>query len=117
MSAELLAFPTPPRATHPVTTPRGHGPGDMVVLCVNATLDLWCAWPVSAVDDDGVVIAVETATGRVVGADRVNCLPDVYGFRAADHQADAFAALRWKTWRDPGDALLAFAAIGAAPPP
>jgi hypothetical protein len=47
----------------------------------------------------------------------VCCDPTVYGFRAADHDAAAFAALRWKTWRDPGPALFAFAAISNTPQP
>ena len=61
--------------------------------------------------------SVRNAAGRLIGVDRLNCQPEVYGFKAADHQINAFLGLRWKTWREPGDALLAFAAIGAPPQP
>lgn len=111
MSAEILSFPVRPPAPPPVSPPRLE-PGDMVVACVNATLKVWCAWPVAVVDDDGVMIGVHSAGGRMLGVDRLNCDPTVYGFRAGDHEAAGFAGLRWKTWRDPGDALLAFARIG-----
>lgn len=115
MSADILAFPAPPRPVEPVTGKHGCAPGDMVVTCINATIGLWCAWPVAEVDDDGVVIAVFTRDGRRIGVDRVNCQPTVYGLRAGEHQDSAFAAMRWRTWPEPGDALLDFAAISTSP--
>lgn len=113
MSADVLPFPVSPRLHDEAARPRFQV-GDMVVTCINATLGLWCAWPVAVVDDDGVVLGVFTRAGKVLGVDRVNCIPDVYGFKAKDHQAGAFASLRWRTWREVGDALLEFAAIGSA---
>lgn len=112
MSAEILPFPARPAPVPPVPAPGACAVGDMVVTCINATVGLWCAWPVAEVDGDGVVIAVSARDGRRIGVDRVNCQPTVYGLRAADHQPAAFAAMRWRTWREPGDALLDFAEIG-----
>lgn len=118
MTADILPFRADPAA--PIERPVDAGarprlePGDMVVCCVNATLSLWCAWPVAVVDDDGVVLGVRNAAGKLLGVDRLNCQPEVYGFRAADHDASPFLGLRWKTWRDPGEAVLEFARIGAA---
>lgn len=112
MSADVLAFPTPPRVDEK-TRPRLLA-GDIVVTCINANLDLWCAWPVAVVDDDGVVLGVHNPAGKLVGVDRLNCSREVYGFRARDHQVGAFSDLRWHTWNAPGDAVLAFAAIGRA---
>jgi hypothetical protein len=112
VTAEILNFPARPGPVPPVAEPGACSVGDVVVTCINATVGLWCAWPVAEVDDDGVVIAVFTRDGRRIGVDRVNCQPTVYGLRAEDHQAAAFAAMRWRTWREPGDALLDFAAIG-----
>lgn len=116
MSAEILAFPAAPRLTYDGPRRRLQM-GDIIVTCINSTLGLWCAWPVAMVDDDGVVIGVLNPAGKMMGVDRVNCLPDVYGFEAEDHRAGDFAALRWKTWRDVGDVLLAFARIGVNAPP
>lgn len=115
MSAEILTFPARPAPVEPAPFERSCAPGDMVVTCINATIGLWCAWPVGEVDDDGVVIAVFTRDGRRIGVDRVNCRPTVFGLRAADHQPGPFAALRWRTWLEPGDALLDFAAISTSP--
>lgn len=117
MSATVIPFPVSPRLHDVNVARRALARGDMVLTCINATLGLWCAWPVAAVDDDGVVIAVMTRTGKVLGSDRVNCKPEVYGFRASDHRASDFAALRWKTWSQAADAVVAFAAIGLREPP
>lgn len=117
MTAEILSFPGRPDPVRPVAGPTACSAGDMVVTCINATVGLWCAWPVAEVDDDGVVIAVSARDGRRIGVDRVNCQPTVYGLRAVDHQPGAFAAMRWRTWRDPADALLDFAEIGAGARP
>lgn len=110
-SAEILTFPARAQPIAPAAPPAVR-PGDMVVMCVNASVGLWCAWPVAAVDADGVVMGVETRDGRTLCAGRLSCDPTVYGLSAADHEAEGFAALRWKTWRDPLDALRAFAALG-----
>ena len=110
MSAEVLAFPVSPRFSDTSARPR-LAVGDMIVTCVNANLGLWCAWPVDVIDDDGVVLGVRTPAGKLLGVDRLNCCPEVYGFKARDHQAAPFAALRWQTWRDAGDATLTFALI------
>lgn len=115
MTAEVLTFPARAAPVPPAERPR-LAVGDMVVCCVNANLSLWCAWPVAVVDDDGVVIGVHNAVGKLFGIDRLNARPDVYGFRAADHEPAAFEALRWKTWSDPGVAVIAFAEIGVARP-
>ncbi|HWW12390.1 MAG TPA: hypothetical protein VN018_07730 [Brevundimonas sp.] len=111
MTAEIIALPVRRPPVEPAERPC-LSRGDIVVACVNATLKVWCAWPVAVVDDDGVVIGVHSSSGKLLGIDRLNCDPTVYGFRAADHQPEAFAALRWKTWRDPGAALFEFARIG-----
>lgn len=112
MSADILPFPGRAAPVQPVAGKRQCAPGDMVVTCINATIGLWCAWPVAEVDDDGVVTAVFDRAGRRIGVDRVNCDPTVYGLRAADHQPIAFASLRWRTWSEPGAAMVDFAAIG-----
>jgi len=113
MTAEVVPFPTPSAPVQTETRPR-LSPGDMVVCCVNATLSLWCAWPVAVVDDDGVVLGVRNAADKMLGIDRLNCQPEVYGFRAADHDISRFLDLRWKTWSDPAEAVLTFAGIGVA---
>jgi hypothetical protein len=110
MSADILMFPGRADPVMP-DGKRACSPGDIVVTCINATIGLWCAWPVAEVDDDGVVIAVSRRDGRRIGVDRVNCQPTVYGLRAVDHQAVAFAGMRWRTWPDHGAALVDFAAI------
>lgn len=113
MTAAVLPFPASPRLVDDRVRPR-LAVGDIVVVCINATLDLWCAWPVAVVDEDGVVIGVCNRAGGMIGADRINCKPDVYGFAARDHDPEGFEALRWSTWNDPADALIAFAKIGVA---
>ena len=115
MTADVVPFPARATTVEPVSPPR-LAVDDMVVCCVNASLKLWCAWPVAVVDDDGVVLGVRNPAGKMLGVDRLNCLPDVYGFRAADHAAGPFVDLRWKTWRDPGAAMLEFARIGNVRP-
>lgn len=116
MTADVLPFPTSARAGSDAARPR-LAAGDMVVMCVNARFSLWCAWPVAVVDDDGVVIGIHGRDGRLIGADRVNCRPEVYGFAAKDHDPARFEAKRWATWTDPADAVLAFAKIGVAVAP
>ena len=116
MSADVLAFPVSPRVSDTSARPR-LAEGDIIVTCVNANLGLWCAWPVSVVDDDGVVLGVFNPTGKLLGVDRLNCCPEVYGFKARDHKAGAFADLRWRTWRAAGEALIAFAEVGVNAPP
>ena len=113
MSGEVVAFPSPAAPVPPETRPC-LSPDDMVLICINATLGLWCVFPVALVDDDGVVLAILSKAQRVMGVDRVNCAPDVYGFAARDHEPEAFLALRWKSYRDPGEAVLEFAGIGVA---
>lgn len=112
MSADILPFPARAAPVEPAAGKRQCAPGDIVVTCINATIGLWCAWPVAEVDDDGVVIAVFDRAGRRIGVDRVNCDPTVYGLRAVDHQPGAFAAMRWRTWSEPSAAVLDFAGIG-----
>ena len=111
MTADILAFPAPPAPVPPARiTPCG--PGDMVLTCINARIGLWCAWPVALVDDDGVVLAVSTRDGRKIGVDRLNCDPSVFALRESDHEPQAFAGMRWRTWQDVGAALIEFAEIG-----
>lgn len=111
MTADIVSFPARP-AGEPIRVRRVAAVGDMVVICVNATLALWSAWPIALVDDDGVVLAVTTRAGKTIGIDRMNCSPEVLAFRAGDHEPEAFTALRWRTWRDPADVVLAFSEIG-----
>lgn len=124
MSARILAFPGRPQlrpmADLGLCAPvdgRTMGAGDLMVCCLNSEVGdgrgLWCAFPVAVVDDDGVVLGVTTPTGRMIGADRVSCRPQVYGFRAADHDAGPFAAMAFRTWMDVGPVLVDFALIGA----
>lgn len=113
MTADIVSFPARP-AGEPVRVRRTAGLGDIVVLCLNAVVGLWAAWPVAVVDDDGVVIGVTSRAGKMFGVDRLNCSAQVMAFRAADHESEAFAALRWRTWRDPSEAVLAFARIARA---
>lgn len=91
--------------------------GDQVLVCISGERRLWCVFPVAFVDDDGVVLAVETKVGRIMGVDRINVAPEVYAFAAADHEPEAFAVMRWQGWPDPGQALFAFARIGVAVTP
>ena len=113
MTADIVSFPARP-AGEPVRVRRVADVGDIVVICLNATVGLWAAWPVAVVDDDGVVLGVTSKAGKLFGVDRLNCAADVLAFRAADHQAEPFAAMRWRTWPDPGEAMLAFIEIAAA---
>jgi len=114
-TADILPFPGRPRPVEPASPPVLK-PGDIMVMCVNASVGLWCAWPVAAVDSDGVVMGVEAVDGSVKCAGRLSCDPVVYGLSADQHEADAFRALRWKTWSDPIKALQAFADIGLVKP-
>ncbi|QTC88173.1 hypothetical protein [Brevundimonas pondensis] len=105
MSADILKFPTPaPR----VAGRDGLAPGDLLVTCFNDTFGLWCAWPVAAVDDDGVAMGVRLINGRVLAADRVSCRPDAYGFRRAEHAEGAFERLAYRTWPSAEAALADF---------
>lgn len=119
MTADVLPFVRPgqcrspnPQSSGPQSSGRRRlAPGDMVVACFNASMGLWCAWPVQGVDDDGVVVSVRARGGQVLAVERVTCGSDVYGLAAADHPGAAFEALRWATWPDALAALEAFAAI------
>lgn len=113
MTADIVSFPARP-AGAPIRVRPVAQPGDMVVLCLNATVGLWAAWPVAVVDDDGVVLGVSSRAGKMFGLDRLNCSPDVLVFRAADHEAEAFAAMRWRTWSAAGEAKPDFAVIARA---
>lgn len=108
MTAEILTFPDKP-AGQPVAVAHRSAVGDIVVACVNATYEMWCAWPVALVDDDGVVLAVRTQAGKVIGVDRLSCADTVLGLAARDHEPTAFASLRWRTWAGLDFALQAFA--------
>ncbi len=110
MTADIVNFPTRP-AGEPVRVRRVAAKGDIVVICLNATVGLWAAWPVAVVDDDGVVLGVTSRAGKMFGVDRLSCAPDVLAFRPADHEPEGFAALRWRTWGDPVAAIIAFAEI------
>ena len=116
MSAEILPFP-PVRAQAAAPSPdRPCVPGDIIVTCINATIGLWCAWPVAAIDDDGVVVMVQARDGRKIAAERLSCEPVTFGLAAADHEDLGFRALCWRTWTDFADALQAFAAISKVLP-
>lgn len=105
MSADILKFPTPASR---VAGRSGLMPGDLIVSCFNASIGLWCAWPVEAVDDDGVPMGVRLKNGRVMAAGRVSCAVDVYGFRRADHADGAFERLAYRTWPTAEAALADF---------
>ena len=47
MTADIVEFPARP-AGEPVRVRRVAAAGDIVVLCLNATVGLWAAWPVAA---------------------------------------------------------------------
>lgn len=115
MTADIVSFPAR-SASEPVSMRCVAAKDDIVVICLNAVIGLWAAWPVAVVDDDGVVLGVTSRAGKMFGVDRMNCSPQVLAFRAIDHEPEAFAALRWRTWMDQGDALLAFAEIAAVKP-
>lgn len=105
MSADILSFPA--RASAEVGR-RALMPGDLLVTCFNATVGLWSAWPVAAVDSDGVPMGVRLKDGRVMAADRVSCRTEAYGFRRADHAEGAFERLAYRTWRTAEAALADF---------
>lgn len=104
MSAEIVPF-RPPSKAAPIP-PRLEA-GDLLVTCFNATVGLWCAWPVHSVDRDGVAMGVGLRNGDVMAADRVAARGEAYGFRRADYPAGALDALCWKTWPDAASALAA----------
>ena len=110
MTGDIVNFPARP-AGEPVCMRRVAVSGDIVVFCLNDVIGLWAAWPVAVVDDDGVVLGVTSRAGKMFGIDRMNCSPQVLGFRAVDHEPEAFAALRWRTWMDESAARSAFAEI------
>lgn len=103
MSVEDIRFPI--KATEP---PKRLQAGDLLVTCFNATVGLWCAWPVAAVDDDGVPMGVRLRNGKVLAADRVSCRPEAFGFRRAEHAEGCFERLAWRIWPSADDALAAF---------
>lgn len=103
MSAEVIRFPArQAEARKPLAV------GDLLVTCFNATLGLWCAWPVAAVDDDGVPMGVRLKNGKVLAADRVSCRAEAFGFRQGDHADGCFERLAWHTWPSSDAALEAF---------
>lgn len=112
MTADILPFRLA-KATAALPAPdRRCVPGDIVVTCFNATIGLWCAWPVDTVDDDGIVVMVSDRNGRRIAVERVSC--DLsFGLAAVDHDDLAFRALRWRTWPNWGAALTSFAEINA----
>jgi hypothetical protein len=110
MTADIVNFPARP-AGEPVSVRRVAAVGDIVVVCLNATVGLWAAWPVAVVDDDGVVLGVTSRAGKMLGVDRLNCAAEVLAFRADEHDPEGFAAIRWRTWSDMGEAVIAFAEI------
>lgn len=103
MSGEVIHFPA--KTPEP---PKHLTEGDLLVTCFNATMGLWCAWPVAAVDDDGVPMGVRLRSGKVLAADRVSCRPEAYGFRRGDHGDGCFERLAWRTWPSSDAALVAF---------
>ena len=112
MSADILPFRPAKAASAQPAPDRRCVPGDIIVTCINATVGLWCAWPVEALDDDGIVVMVSDRNGRRIAVERVSC--DLsFGLSAAEHDDLAFRALRWRTWPDWGSALTAFAGINA----
>lgn len=66
------------------------------------------AWPVAAVDDDGVAMGVRLRGGKVLAADRVSCRAEAYGFRRASHAEGAFERLAYRTWPSAEAALADF---------
>lgn len=116
MSADILPFPPVRAKSAPPVPDRRCVPGDIIVTCINATYGLWCAWPVAAVDDDGVVVTVQARDGRRIAAERLSCEPVTFGLAAADHEDLGFRALCWQTWSDFTEALTAFAAISKVAP-
>lgn len=105
MSAEVIQFPA--KTPEP---PKHLKEGDLLVTCFNATVGLWCAWPVAAVDDDGAPMGVRLKNGRVMAVERVSCSREVYGFRRACHDADE-PEMAYCIWPS---AEAALAAIGVA---
>lgn len=106
MTADILTFPTRAKSD-------GVGrlePGDLLVTCFNATVGLWCAWPVACVDRDGVPMGVTLRNGDVMAADRVNARAEAYGFRRSEHVARAFDGLFWRTWATAEEACAAVVA-------
>jgi hypothetical protein len=73
--------------------------GDLIVLCVNATMDLWVAWPIAAVDEAGRAMTVRDKTGgewpvvALMAQDRCMIAP------ASAFEAASFAGLHWRTFR------------------
>ena len=108
MTDEIVSFPA---RQDNLPRPEACAAGDLVLVCINAKIGLWAAWPVALVDDDGVVVAVRSPPGKVLCVHRLACDPSMFGLRAADHIAWAFRDMAHKTWRDCESALLAFKAI------
>jgi hypothetical protein len=108
MSADILNFPG--RAADAAGR-RALTPGDLLVTCVNATMGLWSAWPVCAVDSDGVAMGVRLKDGTTMAAARVSCRPETYGFRRADHAEGPFERLAYRTWRSSEAALADFGGL------
>ncbi|WP_426036469.1 hypothetical protein [Brevundimonas sp. DC300-4] len=110
MSADVIAFPSPP-----VGPVKGFVAGDLILTCVNATLGLWCAWPVHSVDDDGCCCAVVTRHGQVIAIERVSSRAERFGFRRVDHRPLPFVMHAWRTFTDPAVAVLALAQVALDP--
>lgn len=83
-------------------------PGDLLVTCINASIGLWCAWPVAAVDSDGVAMGVRLKDGATKATGRISCRPETYGFRRVDHAEGAFERLAYRTWPTAEAALADF---------
>lgn len=115
MSADVIPFAAPER----VKQPRPAKVGDLAVCCVNVALGLWCAWPISEVDDDGWPALFLVKTGGRVAAERVSGPERTVYHRADFIGADGlllpgFEALRWRTWSSFEAAAEAFGELRGA---
>lgn len=87
-------------------------PGDLLVICLNPRLYLWCAWPVAVVDHAGWPMAVLLTNGRVSAVERLAATGEQRRlFRLADHDPARFHDLSWKTFASLTEAERVFAAI------
>lgn len=115
MTADIVNFPARP-AGEPVCMRRVAAKGDIVVFCLDARVGLWAAWPIAAVDDDGVAASITSRAGKVFAIHRLKCSAEVLTFRAADHEPAGFSAIRWRTWFATFEAKAAFAVIATVKP-
>lgn len=97
----VLKFPNPATTARVLARAHDSGPakpGDLIVLCVNRRIDLWIAWPIAAVDDEGRAMTVRDKTMAEWPVLSLTVSDSCIIAPAASFEAVAFSDLHWRTF-------------------